>query len=330
MSSTNEAARQAEPHGRELVLVLDSGGTKTAAWLVEPSGSGYHVLGRGLSSGGNPTSVGFGEATGAITAAIDQARQEAGLSGEPVSRAVLSVAGALDPELRGKFTDWARETRLAGEFSFVPDFLPVLAAGTRDCVGVALICGTGSSAFARSAEGRTSLCGGWGYLLGDEGSGYAIGRAALRAALDDEEHRETRRPLADDVLGHFGARSAREAAKVVYRSENPRKSLAALAPLVTQAAENGNELGAAIIDSAAQELAKLVSRAAGVVGLDKSKFGLAIAGGVLVGSQRLRLQLERALADIELQCAIEVVDLPIVGCVQLAELRAAEIEALWK
>ena len=51
-----------------------------------------------------------------------------------------------------------------------------------DGVGVALIAGTGSVAFGRAADGRTIRCGGWGYLLGDEGSGYAIGRAALRLA----------------------------------------------------------------------------------------------------------------------------------------------------
>ena len=197
--------------------------------------------------------------------------------------------------MRRQFIDWAHATGLAQQVAIVPDVLPVLAAGTPQCCGVALICGTGSSAFARSADGRTSLCGGWGYLLGDEGSGYAIGRAAIRAALDDEESNSPRRPLTSAQLQVFNARTAKELAQAVYRSADPRATVASLAPMVIRAAEDGDPLAAALVDQAARDLAALASRAAHVVGLADGPFALAVTGGVVVSSQRLQSQLHSAL-----------------------------------
>jgi N-acetylglucosamine kinase-like BadF-type ATPase len=318
-------------NAKELVLVLDAGGTKTAAWLVElGERSQHHVLGRGRSSAGNPTSVGFAEATRVIAEAIDRARDEAGRPAEPIARAVLSIAGALDPEMRNQLIGWARSKSLAQQVAVVPDVLPVLAAGTPQCCGVALICGTGSSAFARSADGRTSLCGGWGYLLGDEGSGYAIGRAALRAALEDEELNTPPRPLTAALLQFLKAGSAIETAKAVYRSPNPRATVASVAPLVIRAAEAGDPQAETLVDAAAHDLAALVSRAARTVGLADGPFALAVTGGVIVGSNRLHSQLHSALRTSRLDCEIGVVEEPLEGCLRLAEQQFSEVAVQWQ
>jgi N-acetylmuramic acid 6-phosphate etherase len=315
----------------ELVLLLDAGGTKTAAWLAQlGADAGRRVLGRGRSTGGNPTSVGFAEATRVISEAITQARCDAGRPDEPIGRAVLSVAGALDPKIRGQFLDWARSTGLAQQVAVVPDVLPVLAAGTPDCCGVALICGTGSSAFARAADGRTTLCGGWGYLLGDEGSGYAIGRAALRAALEDEESNSPARPLKSAVLKLFNTRSAREASQRVYSSADPRVTLASVAPLVIRAAEDGDPQAVALVDAAARDLAALTARAARTVGLAEGSFALAVTGGVIVSSKRLQNRLQAALRDVGVACEIGVVEDPLEGCLRLAESQFSAVAMRWQ
>jgi N-acetylglucosamine kinase-like BadF-type ATPase len=195
---------------------------------------------------------------------------------------------------------------------------------------VALISGTGSAAYARNADGQASLCGGWGFLLGDEGSGYTIGRAAIRCAMEDRDMKGELRPLTCAVLRFLGVRSADELTKTIYRSDDPRATVAAVAPLVIQSAEESDTIAAAILDSAAHDLALLVARAARVVELDNDSFALATAGGVLVSSKQLQQQLQRELHGLALECQMSVVDEPLEGCLRLADPQFGGIGVDWQ
>jgi len=301
------------------LLAVDAGGSKTVAWLVDPTRSAAEsILGVGRSSAGNPLSVGFDEATRAISEAVAQARSSARCFGQHIPRAILSIAGAANPELHDQLLDWTNKTELAEHIAIVSDILPVLAAGTSDCCGVALIAGTGSVAFARATDGRTVRCGGWGYLLGDEGSGYAIGRAALQHTLWNLETSATLSTLAEAVLAAIGADSVLSVTRTVYHSADQRGTIAALAPVVIQAAEK--EVGPAqgIIDDAAGDLAQLVSRTVQAIGWKLNHIPLAISGSVLVRSARLQQQLDTQLRQIGLRCQTTLVEEPITGCVRLA------------
>src|SRR4051795_11002162 len=153
MSSEIGVAKSAsESADVELFVAVDTGGTKTAACLVDlnaPQDS--CVLGRGRGSAGNPFSVGFEEATRAIGAAIEQACSAADQDCERVSRLMLSIAGAANPQISQQFVRWAHETYQADQVAIISDVLPILAAGTQNCCGIALIAGTGSIAFGRNA-----------------------------------------------------------------------------------------------------------------------------------------------------------------------------------
>jgi N-acetylglucosamine kinase-like BadF-type ATPase len=304
-----------------LLLALDAGGTKTTAWLVESYGADRtRVIGRGKSSGGNPLSVGFADATRAISDAVEQAVTEAGLTGAPIARAILSIAGAADADMRTKIVQWAYESNLSEQVAIVSDFLPVLAAGTRDCVGVAVVSGTGSSAFARAADGRTARCGGWGYLLGDEGSGFAIGRAALQRALRGLESGASPDSLSRKVLATVLANSVSEVTNNVYKCADSRAKIAALAAIVISAADQGDADAKVVLESAARDLAEIVGRAARLVGLDQRQYPIDVAasGGVLVSSKTVRDGLCAELRNCGLICKLRVVDEPLEGCVRLA------------
>ena len=168
-----------------LIVVVDTGGTKTAAWLVEVDRR-RATIACSVRPARRP-------AIRSASASKKRPKRFTKRSTQPgrrpvcridrVSRAVLSIAGAANRDMTDRFIAWARTVGVAERIAIVSDVLPILAAGTPDCCGVALISGTGSSAFGRAADGRTKRCGGWGYLLGDEGSGYAIGRGALQLAL---------------------------------------------------------------------------------------------------------------------------------------------------
>ena len=315
---------------RDRILAVDTGGTKTSAWLVESIDADSHrLLGEARTSAGNPLSVGFDQATQAIHEAITIAGKNAQLLDQRAARAVLSIAGAANPDMANRFIAWARSIRLADRVAVVSDVLPILAAGTPDCCGVALISGTGSSAFARAADGHAKRCGGWGYLLGDEGSGYAIGRAALQHALRALEEGTPRLGLAEAVLSALAVNSVTELTRAIYGNADARRAIAALAPLVSAAADHGDPDALGIIDGAAVDLAQLAARTAQAVGLANAGFPLAISGGVLMNSNRLQDQLRAELAKLNLECAINIVREPLAGCVRLADPKYADTLVTW-
>jgi N-acetylglucosamine kinase-like BadF-type ATPase len=315
----------------DFLLAVDAGGTKTTAWLVDAGDDAEHqVLGHGRSTGGNPLSVGFDDATRAIMEAVAQAHSSANRPVAQVGRIIMSIAGAADHGVREQLIAWAHNENLAHEVAIVSDFLPVLAAGAPDCCGVALICGTGSSAFARNSAGDTARCGGWGYLLGDEGSGFAIGRVALQHALTGLESKAPLEPLDVKLLSTLRAKSVSELTRVVYSSPDVRATIAGLAPLVIQLAAEGDFSASEILASAARDLAELVVRATRAAELTAGSIPLAVSGSVIVHAKPLRDRLQAELRCQDIEGAIHVVDEPLEGCIRLSASEYAGTLVQWQ
>jgi glucosamine kinase len=314
----------------DLILAVDTGGTKTAAWLVEIVDDQEHRrLAQARTSAGNPLSVGFEKAAQAIHEAITAVRQLANCGDRQIARAVLSIAGAANHQMAQRFADWAVSARVSNRVAIVSDVLPILAAGSPDCCGVALIAGTGSSAFGRAADGPAKRCGGWGYLLGDEGSGYAIGRAALQHTLRVLEAGLPTHGLAESMLSALGASNVTELTRTIYGSADSRRAIAAFTPIVAGAAERGDPIACEIFADAAAALAELTARTASTVGLTDTNFSLAISGGVLINSRRLQQLVQAELDQRGLKCAANVVSEPLVGCVRLAHPEFAGALVEW-
>jgi N-acetylglucosamine kinase-like BadF-type ATPase len=329
-SNTGVPQPQAKSPADELLLAVDAGGTKTAAWLVDLKRPGTsRILGRGRAAAGNPLSVGLEDATRALTEAIATARGDAKRPRDQIGRLILSIAGAANEAIGKQFVDWVRPLGMAEQVAVVSDVLPVLAAGTPQCIGVALIAGTGSVAFGRNARGRTQLCGGWGYLLGDEGSGYFVGQQALAHALKNLEGNSASNPLAVAVLNALGAESIMDVTKAVYTSSDPRATIASLAPIVVDAADDDQPEAETIIDAAGMHLAELVARTAGSIGLTGSRFPLAVGGGLLGSSTLMQESVARWLQKHALECEISVVEEPLAGCVRLSAPEFAGTLVKW-
>jgi glucosamine kinase len=312
-------AASGSPTG-DLVFAVDTGGTKTAAWLVELTGAdSYRLVGNARTSAGNPLSVGFENAATAIQEAFTISRKAIRSDHVRPASAVLSIAGAANRDMTERFIAWARSIGLADRVAIVSDVLPILAAGTPDCCGVALIAGTGSSAFGRAQDGTSKRCGGWGFLLGDEGSGFAIGRAALHLALESLEEGLPPVGLAGELRTMFSADAVPELTRAIYGAANPRHAIADLAKLVVKLADAGDTESMAILDGAAIELADLAARTAYAVGIQKAGLPLAASGGVLANSVWLQQQLRTELAKFDFNCELNVVREPLAGCVRLAE-----------
>ena len=156
-------------------------------------------------------------------------------------------------------------------------------------------------------------------MLGDDGSGFAIGRAALRFALEGLEANAEPRPLTRLLLGEMGIRSVAAVKRAIYTQPDPRAAIAAWASRLIAAADAGDADARVILDAAARDLAVIVNRVARALGLTNSPCMLAMAGGVLVGSKRLQSQILLELQERTLECELRIVDEPLNGCLRLAD-----------
>ena len=124
----------------------------------------------------------------------------------------LGIAGVDRPNDAAVVRGIMKRIGFKARVLIVNDALIALETGAPGQPGVVIISGTGSIAYGRNAAGEAARSGGWGYVLGDEGSGYWIGRAALRAVLREADHRGPATALTPMLLDHFGVPAAAGAA----------------------------------------------------------------------------------------------------------------------
>ena len=237
-----------------LLCGVDGGATKTVAVLFDPE-TGHAVAGEGGPS--NPDAVGYAEAASSIQHAVRAALDHVDPERAAVVSAVLGVAG-VDTE--------AGRDRLCREFdvSFlsrslvVNDVVVAWASGHRAGPGVVAISGTGSNVFGVDERDECWRCGGWGHILGDEGSGYGVGLAALRTAIAFRDERGSWSSIIPLLLEYYGVSRIEDLKEIVYRDFSKAR-IAGFSQHVATAASEGDRTARSIFRRAAQELAKQVA-----------------------------------------------------------------------
>lgn len=294
----------------QVVVGVDGGGTKTLALAKEVHGE---WRGRGTAGPSNPFAVGFETACTRIEAAVSAALGE-----NELAALCLGLAGAGRPEDVEQFTAWAR-----AKFPQVPlkvgsDVEILLAAGAPTGPALALVCGTGSIVYGRTAQGERVRAGGWGYLFGDEGSGFAIGAAALRVVMQGFDRRGPPTLLTGLILARRNLKSPPELVRSIYGSESPRSEIAGLAELVERAAAERDAPSLSILNEAAYELAESVRAVYSRLG--NIPVPLILSGGVILRGANLASAFRRACENLDLLFTetIEVPE-PAAGAMKLAE-----------
>lgn len=303
----------------QLVLGVDGGGTKTAAWLATagPTES-QDILGKGTAGPGNPRAVGFETAQQNILAAIAAAFADAKLPHQPAAAACFGLAGAGRPEEQQQIETWAKDRRFAQRIQVVGDAELVLAAAAPDNVGIALISGTGSLAWGRNAKGETARAGGWGYLIGDEGSGYAIAVAALRAAMQAADGWGPKSALLEEFQRHFAISRPEQVVERIYDPSMTRRQIAELAASVFAIAEY-DRVARQLIDRAAADLAAMVNKLAARLSFSRNDYRLALAGGVLIHQPTFHQTVLDELVRMKVEPKTStLVAEPVRGAVELA------------
>ncbi|MDX8051297.1 BadF/BadG/BcrA/BcrD ATPase family protein [Lentzea sp. BCCO 10_0798] len=235
----------------DLVVGLDAGGTSTRALVLGLDGA---RLGQGLAGGANPNSHPPDVAAAHIGEALAEALD--GLDSRKVRSGVLGMAGAsrmTDPAVLDLFQGAWERAGLHCPMRVITDCEAAFATGTSSADGTVLVAGTGSIAGRIAGHRMVGQSGGYGWLIGDDGSAFWLGREAVRATLKLLDLDAPLEGLATAVLTAAGARNRGQLITAVNAAA-PIK-LAQFAPLVSSAYHHGDPEALAIVASAARLLA---------------------------------------------------------------------------
>lgn len=251
---------------------IDGGGTKVECVLATVHGE---VIGRAVGGTVNTNFAPVPTVMESFHTAIGGALSEAGVDGSAIT---IVVAGS--PTDSKVLHEVIASGFPKAELVSVGEGRLALAAGGVMRQGVAIISGTGSMAYGRDAAGVEVSVGGWGALLGDEGSAYDIGAEALRAVCRAADGRRPKTRLVERITVRFELERLRDLSKIAYGPTGlTRTQIAALSPLVAALAATGDETAYEILQTAGHRLADQVKTVIRRMGFDKSEVLDVIASG---------------------------------------------------
>ena len=276
---------------------IDGGQSSTKALLADETGK---VIGRG--HGGPCNHVGTAEGRSKFLSAVGdclrQAYHEAGI--ESTTAHFASVCLGLSGGSEDKEA-YVRELIESDHYKLTHDAEIALSGGTGGEPGIIVIAGTGSIAFGRNAQMKTARAGGWGYIFGDEGGGFDMARQALRRALQYEEGWGPPTILHKVLLEVSGVETANALMHKFY-NQFDRAQIATHAKLVSEAAEQGDEVAVEVLKTAAESLARYVSGVYRQLFLNGQVVPIVHVGSVFK-SESLRRELNRSM-NAAIRCPV--------------------------
>lgn len=311
-----------DPAAPRFWLGIDGGGTNCRAALADDAGA---VRGEGLAEAANFLRVGLERAVNHVKQALNGACQQAGIAPTAITAACVGLAGVSHPDHHRQMLTALQEALPISAITLETDARVALAGATGNRAGVVIIAGTGSIACGINARSRFARAGGWGPVMGDEGSGSYIGRRALEAVVMAYDYRGAPTTMMEPVLRHFGVTSAPELATVIYDSSPQEKGevparIAQLSRIAVRAAQEGDQVALKILQDAADELAKAAIAVIEQLRMEDEVFQVAYVGGVFEAGELilapLRAEIKKVAPRAELAPPQEP---PVLGAVKLAK-----------
>ncbi len=303
-------------------LGVDGGGTNSRAVIVNESGV---VCGEGRSAAANLLRVGLENAVKHILQAVSAACREAGIEVAQIAAACIGLAGVSQPHYHSQMMGALKSVLPIRSILLETDARVALAGATGNQPGVVIIAGTGSIACGINSSGRFARAGGWGPMMGDEGSGSYIGRRTLEAVMMSYDFRGEATSMTAPVLRHFGVSSPPELTTVIYDSSSKEKGevpskIAQLSPIAVEAAQHGDEVAARILCDAACELAKTAIAVIDQLQMEHDTFRVAFVGGVFEAGELilkpLREEIQKVAPNAEVAPPLNP---PVIGAAKMAQ-----------
>lgn len=304
------------------VMGVDGGATKTLAAVMDLHEGVVH-LGHGGSS--NPDAVGRDAAGGALLMASAQALERMGIAMGDLDGAVLAMAGTDTDAIRALVAPGGALAHAGGwsaseaeVWVVVNDVVGAWAAATGATPGVGAISGTGSNVLGVGPDGRSWRAGGWGHVLGDEGSGYWLAVRSIKAALHERDGTGPATALSAAALRFFGTPDIETLASLVYSKPLSKGELAAFAVETARAANEGDAVATGLYEQAARELAEQIKAAIRETSL-QGDFPVGLIGGGFKAGAVFVDPLAEAIRALSPQARVGTVTMaPVGGCVLLA------------
>lgn len=275
---------------------IDGGGTRARAVVLDATGAE-------LARAEGPAGIVRAEdPVSAAEVVAELTRRVLAAAGASPAQAVLccALAGAGRAPEREAVRVALALSGVAADVVVVGDAEALLADAFDGGAGVLLIAGTGSIAWARGVDGRQHRVGGWGHIMGDEGSGYDIGREALSAIARTSDEREAASTLFDACRPATGVERPEDL--IAWASHAAKADIAALAPVVLECADAGDDAALRIRERAVRELVLLTTTVVRRAALTQPL--IAPAGGLIGPAGPLRPHLVERLRAVISDCRI--------------------------
>lgn len=295
------------------VLGIDAGGTKTVCLLADAQGT---VIASARGPGANLQAQGELEVEKVLHEVMESALA---IRRASVAAICLGIAGVDRPDDSAIMRGIMRRIGQKVPTLIVNDALVALTAGAGDGAGIVVICGTGSICYGRDDLGRAARSGGWGYVLGDEGSGYWLGRRALTAVVRHSDGRGPATSLTDRVLAHFRVGSVSDLVQEIHLRDPHRRRIASLGEAVQRAIDEGDVVARGIAEEGAEELVHAAASVAERLGLRGAIFPFVLTGSIFRIVPAVHDHLLRRLPDVAPRSQpMRLTEEPAVGAVHLA------------
>ena len=257
----------------DYIVGVDGGASKTVALIATEDGK---IVGRGRSGSSNYHNVGSTSAGEAIRAAVHQALSKAHLTWKELAVAVVALAGIDSSRDVKEARRFVRLANISMQSFVAHDSVSALYAATRGGPGIIVNSGTGSFAAGINKHGQYARAGGWGYIIGDEGSAFDIGRMALAASFRMLDGRVKPTALRNALRKYFHVNTLEDAMFIVYRSKID--DVARLSPIVSRLAPS-DETCRRVLEAAGFELAGLACAVARRLKMMQDTFPVLATGG---------------------------------------------------
>lgn len=260
------------------IIGIDGGGTKTIGYLSDYDSN---IIAVAKSNTSNYLSAGIEKARKSLNDVIESLCSAKSITKDDIALISLGLAGAGRDKDKEIIETILTDLGINGKKIINNDAYISLVGAHGKSEGIITISGTGSIALGLNKEGEIFRTGGWGHILGDEGSGYYFGKEGLVAIMKSYDGMGKPTSLTGKVLKHLNLIVIDELVQYVYSNINDKSKISVLSKLVIEAAEENDEVANIIIDNGIRGLVNMTTTI--IERMDEST-DIALAGGIFDNS----------------------------------------------
>ena len=305
------------------VLGIDGGGTKTAGVIADSNGK---VVAKATVGPSNPNSVDLISIEKELAKMFEVLRSQSEEAFLQIKHVFAGMSGGDHLSIRSKLNNIVITLLPHTSVTIHNDAITALYSGTLGKPGIVQIAGTGSITYGLNKKGELGRVGGWGYLLGEKGSGYALGNDGLKMAFLAHDGLGEETILTELILEHLGAQSLPDIIHTVYHARNTKEWIASLSKIVVNAADHGDKVARNIIKKHAQYMGESISCLINKMFIENESIPVVLTGGLFNRIDLFHGTIEETLKSLDINAELSIPKIEPVGGAVVAALKEEKAE----